>query len=121
MSLADDQKSRSGRGYLAGRYRGENLLYGEIEYRFPILKRRQTLRAAQDRLISYLSGYQMIFRNKTNVFFDKAQQYTKGILVSYRCNIEEISDTLLEFKYFQLQYFITDSNWSSRDAIDVSA
>jgi hypothetical protein len=43
MSLADDQKSRSGRGYLAGRYRGENLLYGEIEYRFPILKRRQTL------------------------------------------------------------------------------
>jgi outer membrane protein assembly factor BamA len=43
MSLADDQKSRSGRGYVGGRYRGENLLYGEIEYRFPILKRKQTL------------------------------------------------------------------------------
>jgi hypothetical protein len=43
MSLADDQKARSGRGYLAGRYRGENLLYGEVEYRFPILKKRQTI------------------------------------------------------------------------------
>ena len=67
MSLADDQKSRSGRGYLAGRYRGENLLYGEVEYRFPILKRRQTLggvvflnavtatnNAADERLFEYV-------------------------------------------------------------------
>jgi SRSO17 transposase len=55
------------------------------------------------------------------VFFDKAQQYTQGILQSHRCNIEEISDTLLESNYFQLQHFISDSNWSYRDTIDITA
>jgi outer membrane protein assembly factor BamA len=42
-SLGDDQKGTSGRGYIAGRWRGENILYGEVEYRFPILKCAQTL------------------------------------------------------------------------------
>jgi len=42
MSIANDENSRSGRGYIAGRYRGENMVYSEIEYRFPILK-KQTL------------------------------------------------------------------------------
>ncbi len=36
MALGEDQKGRSGRGYIAGRYRGEDIMYGEIEYRFPI-------------------------------------------------------------------------------------
>jgi outer membrane protein assembly factor BamA len=36
MALGEDQRTRSGRGYIAGRYRGENLIYGEVEYRFPI-------------------------------------------------------------------------------------
>jgi len=36
MALGEDQKARSGRGYVAGRYRGENMIYGEVEYRFPI-------------------------------------------------------------------------------------
>jgi outer membrane protein assembly factor BamA len=31
-----DQRSRSGRGYSQGRFRGNNLMYGEAEYRFPI-------------------------------------------------------------------------------------
>ncbi len=35
-ATAYDQRSRSGRGYTQGRYRGNNLLYGEAEYRFPI-------------------------------------------------------------------------------------
>jgi len=77
--------------------------------------------AAHSRLVSYLSDYKMIFRNKTKMFFDKAQQYTQGIIQSHRCNIEEISDTLLESNYFQMQHFISDSNWSYRDAIDVAA
>jgi outer membrane protein assembly factor BamA len=38
MALGEDQRARSGRGYIAGRYRGEDLLYSEIEYRFPISK-----------------------------------------------------------------------------------
>ncbi len=36
MALGEDQRARSGRAYIAGRYRGEDLVYGEAEYRFPI-------------------------------------------------------------------------------------
>jgi hypothetical protein len=35
-SLGGDQRSRSGRGYVNGRFRGEHVVYGEAEYRFPI-------------------------------------------------------------------------------------
>jgi len=35
-TLGGDQRARSGRGYVNGRYRGKNLVYGEVEYRFPI-------------------------------------------------------------------------------------
>ena len=35
-ATAYDQRSRSGRGYTQGRFRGNNLVYGESEYRFPI-------------------------------------------------------------------------------------
>ncbi|HEX4850767.1 MAG TPA: BamA/TamA family outer membrane protein [Puia sp.] len=35
-ALGYDQKQRSGRGYTFGQFRGEQLLYGETEYRFPI-------------------------------------------------------------------------------------
>jgi outer membrane protein assembly factor BamA len=37
MAIGEDKKARSGRGYIAGRYRGEDILYAEAEYRFPIL------------------------------------------------------------------------------------
>jgi hypothetical protein len=36
MSTGFDQMNSSGRGYIQGRWRGENFVYGEIEYRFPI-------------------------------------------------------------------------------------
>jgi hypothetical protein len=34
--LGDDQRARAGRGYTNGRFRGKNMVYGEVEYRFPI-------------------------------------------------------------------------------------
>jgi hypothetical protein len=34
--LGDDQRARAGRGYTNGRFRGNNMVYGEVEYRFPI-------------------------------------------------------------------------------------
>jgi len=37
-ATAYDQRGRSGRGYTQGRFRGNNLVYGETEYRFPISK-----------------------------------------------------------------------------------
>jgi len=36
MAIGEDQKGRSGRAYIAGRYRGEDYIYAEVEYRFPI-------------------------------------------------------------------------------------
>ncbi len=35
-ATAYDQRGRSARGYTQGRFRGNNLVYGEAEYRFPI-------------------------------------------------------------------------------------
>lgn len=35
-ATAYDQRGRSARGYTQGRYRGNNMVYGEAEYRFPI-------------------------------------------------------------------------------------
>ena len=43
MATGEDQKARSGRGYIAGRFRGENMVYGEVEYRFPITQCSQFL------------------------------------------------------------------------------
>jgi hypothetical protein len=34
----EDQRDRSGRGYIAGRFRGENFFYTELEYRFPFCR-----------------------------------------------------------------------------------
>jgi hypothetical protein len=34
--LGEDQRARSGRGYTNGRFRGNNIVYGEVEWRFPI-------------------------------------------------------------------------------------
>lgn len=38
-----DKFSRSGRGYTSGRFRGEDLVYTEVEYRFPLQKNSDTL------------------------------------------------------------------------------
>jgi outer membrane protein assembly factor BamA len=37
-ATAYDQRGRSGRGYVQGRFRGNNLVYAETEYRFPLSK-----------------------------------------------------------------------------------
>jgi len=43
MSISYDQMNSSGRGYAQGRYRGEDFVYGEMEYRFPISPRSHIL------------------------------------------------------------------------------
>ncbi len=37
-ALGYDTRGRSGRGYAAGRFRGTALVYGEVEYRFPLTR-----------------------------------------------------------------------------------
>ncbi len=42
-ALGWDQFGRSGRGYAQGRFRGENLMYAEVEYRIPLLREKELL------------------------------------------------------------------------------
>jgi len=69
----------------------------------------------------YLSDYQCVFQNRTKKFFDKARLYTQGLLVSRLRNIEQITDTLGNTDYFQMHYFIYESNWDAQYAIDLAA
>ncbi len=41
-SIGYDMFSRSGRGYVQGRFRGESMLYSEVEYRFPLQREKDT-------------------------------------------------------------------------------
>lgn len=70
-SLGWDQFGRSGRGYPQGRFRGQSLLYGETEWRFPLQKTKEkwggvlflnstsaTNKAANIKIFDYLNlGY----------------------------------------------------------------
>ena len=78
----------------------------------------KTLSRAANRLGDYLSEYQHVFKNRTKKFFDKAQQYIQGTIVSQKRNLEQVCDTF-QLNYFQIQHFFSDSNWSSRNLIDL--
>lgn len=41
-SIGWDMFGRSGRGYAQGRFRGENMVYGEAEWRFPLQRNKDT-------------------------------------------------------------------------------
>jgi SRSO17 transposase len=70
-----------------------------------------------ERLKTHLADYQYVFRNKTKIFYDKAVQYTSGIVLSELKNIERIcEDTGVD--YHQMQHFITESNWDERKLIN---
>lgn len=69
------------------------------------------------RLSDHLAPYKQLFCNQTKRFFDKAEQYTKGIVQSELRNIERISEDL-DANYHQMQHFITESNWDARSVID---
>ncbi len=81
----------------------------------------KTLAESVNRLDSYLSEYQYIFKSKTKKFFDKAEKYVHGLFISNLRNIERICEEQVDADYFQMQHFITNSNWNAREAIDHSA
>jgi len=81
----------------------------------------ETLKATIWRLEDYLSDYQYFLKNKTKKFFDKAEKYTKRIFLSRERNIERICESQLDMEYFQMQHFISHSNWDARAVIDKSA
>ena len=73
------------------------------------------------RLDDYLIDYQGFFKNKTKKFFDKAEKYTHGVFVSQARNIERICESQPGSDYFQMQHFISDSNWDTRAVINKAA
>jgi len=69
------------------------------------------------RINLHLADYQLFFRNRTKKFFDKAVLYANGIILSQVRNIERICEDM-SADYFQMQHFITESNWDSRALMD---
>ncbi len=77
----------------------------------------KTLATSLKRMRCHISDYESIFRNRTERFFVKAKKYTEGVVKIDMRNIERISeDTGVD--YFQMQHFITESNWDARKLID---
>jgi SRSO17 transposase len=64
-----------------------------------------------------MSDYEYIFKNKTKRFFDKATIYAQGLVIGNNRNIEKISEEM-NADYYQMQNFITDSNWDGRQLIN---
>lgn len=65
----------------------------------------------------HLSEYEHFFRNKTKKFFDKAENYSHGVIKSQLRNIERICEDT-QTDYFQMQHFISESKWDHRKVID---
>ena len=64
-----------------------------------------------------MSDYEHVFKNKTKRFFDKATIYAQGLINGNNRNVEKISEEM-NVNYFQMQNFITDSNWDGRQLIN---
>lgn len=69
------------------------------------------------RISFHLFDYQPIFKNKTKSFHAKAGIYVQGLLLEETRNLEKISETMNSY-YYQMQHFITESNWSARQLMD---
>ena len=91
QAIGDDQRARSGRGYVQGRYRGENFLYGEIEYRFPISRCTQILGG-----VVFVNATTASNSYKDVKLFDYIQP---GAGVGIRIMINALSRTNLDLDY----------------------
>jgi outer membrane protein assembly factor BamA len=86
-----DQFGRSGRAYPQGRFRGQDLLYAETEYRFPIQKNKDTFGG-------------VVFANATTASnrdanIDLADYIDTGVGVGLRIMINKNSQTNLALDY----------------------
>jgi SRSO17 transposase len=77
----------------------------------------KTLASSKKRLMCYVVEYESVFLNRTKRFFDKAEKYIHGIFKSPMRNIERISEDL-RVDYYQMQHFITESNWDALQLTD---
>jgi outer membrane protein assembly factor BamA len=92
-ALGYDQRARSGRGYAAGRFRGQSMLYGEAEYRFPISPNTKILggvlfanvtttsnKDTQVKLFDYLRGS---YGGGLRVMIDKRTRTNLGLDIAF--------------------------------------
>jgi outer membrane protein assembly factor BamA len=97
-ALGNDQRNKTGRGYTIARFRGNNMLYAETEFRFPISKCTHTLSGVvfanavttddkdrHVRLFEYIkpgfgAGLRILFQKKSrmNILVDYAKGENSG-------------------------------------------
>lgn len=99
-SITYDMFGRSGRGYAQGRFRGESMLYGEAEWRFPLQRAKETFGGTIFINGATLSGSKkefMLGRNiDTERLFDKINP---GYGVGLRVMINKQNRTTISADY----------------------
>lgn len=90
-ALGWDQFGRSGRGYPQGRFRGENLVYSETEWRFPLQKNKEKIGG-----VLYLNAASA---TNTNANIDLLKHINTGYGIGVRYLLNEKSRTNLCLDY----------------------
>jgi outer membrane protein assembly factor BamA len=90
-ALGWDQFGRSGRAYTQGRFRGEDLIYNEIEYRFPLQRKKEFLGA-----VVFINGTTATSRH-TGI--DLYEYYDIGYGLGLRIMIDKKSRANLNIDY----------------------
>lgn len=65
----------------------------------------------------FLSAYQSCFNTRTSNNFSIACRFAKGLIQADRQDLDEISQTVPDTDYYQLQHFVTQSPWSGDQLI----
>ena len=68
--------------------------------------------------MDFLLVRRSLFRTKTSNQFSKAGLYVCGLFQSKRSNMEQMSETVLDADYHQIQHFISESPWEARTVMD---
>jgi hypothetical protein len=88
-----DQFGRSGRAYTQGRFRGEDLIYGEIEYRFPLQREKDLLGA-----VVFINGTTASNRDGEISLFDYLD-YGFGLGLRVMINKKSRANLALDFAW----------------------
>jgi len=88
-----DQFGRSGRAYTQGRFRGEDLIYGEIEYRFPLQREKDLLGA-----VVFINGTTASNRGGDISLFDYLD-YGYGLGLRVMINKKSRANLALDFAW----------------------
>lgn len=63
----------------------------------------------------FLLGYRRFFSTRTSDNFSIASRFAQGLIQADRQDLDEISQTVPDTDYYQLQHFVTQSPWSGKE------